>query len=285
MKIIDPHVHFFNLELGKYDWLKPSNQPNWPDKNLINKSFTIDDIKLEKPLLLAGFVHIEAGFDNDKPWREIQWLEQTIDIPFKTIAGADVTLPPDVFIQLIDKLSTHASVVGIRHIFESDIYPTISSQKNISTNLDYLSQQQLIFETQLNSDDDTVIDFCEMAKSHPQLLFILNHAHFCPFDTNKIDKWIDNIERIASNDNVFIKASGWEMISRDYTLNDIELVVNILLKFFTVNRVMLASNFPLTLFSESYQVLWDNYLSLTCDQADLEKMVYHNAKRIYQLNA
>jgi len=284
MKIIDPHVHFFNLELGKYDWLKPTNQPYWPDKNLINKSFTIDDINLEEPLLLAGFVHIEAGFDNDKPWREIQWLEQHIDIPFKTIAGADVTLSPDVFIQLIDKLSTYSSVVGIRHIFEGDIYPTTSSRKNISANLDYLSQQQLIFETQINSDDDTVIDFCEMVQSHPKLLFILNHAHFCPFDTNKIDKWIDNIIRIALNANVFIKASGWEMISRDYTFDDVELVLNILLKFFTVNRVMLASNFPLTLFSENYQELWQKYLTLKCSLVDLEKLVFHNAKRIYQLN-
>lgn len=283
MKIIDPHIHFFNLELGKYDWLKPTNPPYWPDKDVINKSFNVDDIKLSKPLLLAGFVHIEAGFDNDKPWREIEWLEKNIDIPFRSIASADITLAPPVFIELIDKLVTYSSVVGIRHIFESDTIADVF-YKNISANLSYLTQQNLIFETQINSCDDAVIDFCMLAESHPQLIFILNHAHFCPFTKNDIQHWTDSIERIASNDNVFIKASGWEMVARDYTIKHVELTLSALLDCFTIERVMLASNFPLTLFSNNHQELWEKYLTLAYTSSDINKLVYENAKRIYQLN-
>lgn len=283
MKIIDPHVHLFNLELGDYNWLKPNNQPYWPDKNLINKSFNIDDIKLELPLSLAGFVHIEAGFDNDKPWREIKWLEQNINIPFRSIAGADITLVPHVFIELIDILTAYSSVIGIRHIFERDIVSETAYQ-HISANLNYLSQQNLIFETQINSCNKSATDFCMMAKSHPQLTFILNHAHFCPLEKNSIRKWTNNIERIASHENVFIKASGWEMVSRDYTVEHIKLVLDILLKFFSIDRVMLASNFPLTLFSKNYQTLWENYLALTYSPCNLKKLIYNNAKQVYQLN-
>ena len=32
---------------------------------------------------LKGIVHIEAGFDNSAPWREIEWLEQTVDLATK----------------------------------------------------------------------------------------------------------------------------------------------------------------------------------------------------------
>ena len=29
MKIIDPHLHLFDLQQGQYDWLKPEN-PDYP---------------------------------------------------------------------------------------------------------------------------------------------------------------------------------------------------------------------------------------------------------------
>ena len=91
MKIIDPHLHLFALELGHYHWLKAENPPFWPDKQHIYKSFDETDLMLTAPYSLAGFIHIEAGFDNEQPWRELAALEQSCNKPFRAIANIDLT--------------------------------------------------------------------------------------------------------------------------------------------------------------------------------------------------
>ena len=37
LKIIDPHVHFFNLAEGQYTWLQGENPPAWPNLELIKQ--------------------------------------------------------------------------------------------------------------------------------------------------------------------------------------------------------------------------------------------------------
>ena len=70
---IDPHVHLFALQEGDYHWLKPNNPPFWPDKDVIAKSTYEHHLRRASKGKLTGFVHIEAGFDNERPWREIDF--------------------------------------------------------------------------------------------------------------------------------------------------------------------------------------------------------------------
>ncbi|WP_315980654.1 amidohydrolase family protein [Aliamphritea spongicola] len=53
-----------------------------------------------------------------------------------------------------------------------------------------------------------------------------------------------------------VKASGWEMQDRTFQPDQVSETVNILLEVFGERRVMLASNFPLCLFSREYAELW-----------------------------
>ena len=97
MKIIDPHLHLFDLTKGSYEWLQANNPPFWSDKALINRSFNEGDLSLISPLSLAGFVHIEAGFDNQQPWRELNYLNNECQFPFAAIASIDLRLDSNSF--------------------------------------------------------------------------------------------------------------------------------------------------------------------------------------------
>ncbi len=135
MKIIDPHLHLFELSKGNYQWLKPNNPPFWPDKAIIQSSFSESDIQLSPPFELPAFVHIEAGFDNESPWREVQWLEQTCELPFKAIACANLLLPPAEFSRQLEKLQKNSSLIGVRHILDDEADEILSShviKKNLS---------------------------------------------------------------------------------------------------------------------------------------------------------
>ncbi|HAD88873.1 MAG TPA: amidohydrolase, partial [Alteromonas macleodii] len=81
---IDPHIHFFALNEGHYGWLKPANAPFWPDKKAIAKHTTEHMLYCASLGQLGGFVHIEAGYDNERPWREIAFLERHCTLPFRS---------------------------------------------------------------------------------------------------------------------------------------------------------------------------------------------------------
>ncbi|NRA62674.1 MAG: amidohydrolase family protein [Psychrobium sp.] len=284
--IIDSHLHLFDLKNGDYGWLKPQNPPNWPDKALIHRDFSVTDLALDPPMKLAGFVHIEAGYDNEQPWREIAWLQGHVTTPFKSIAAIDLTQDEEPFLASIATLKGYDSVVGVRHMLDEQAQTLLSAPLTLQ-NLRRLADTSLIFETQLSGIDDVAIDLLVVAaKQIPTLTIILSHANFAPTAPELFEQWQGNIKKLAACRNIFFKASGWEMVDRDYTMRHVAQSLNVLLAFFGADRVMLASNFPLCLFSKSYSDFWQDYQQLgellPLSAAQLNALQYGNSKRVYQ---
>lgn len=286
MKIIDPHLHLFNLELGDYQWLKADNPPFWPDKKVIERDFHQQDLNLTSPCQLAGFVHIEAGFDNQQPWREIAWLEQHCTLPFRAIAGINLLLSSNDFQQHLNKLSQYQSVVGVRDILDENAVDYLSNNQ-VQQNLAELAQQQLIFECQmLLTDTQATKELISVVTALPTLSIVINHAGFPPEHTESAlwQEWQNNMLALSHFENITIKCSGFEMINRQYCASWQQLIINHCLNTFGMSRTMLASNFPLCLFKESYQKNWLSYQqNLSLSTSELELLSYKNAQRIYKL--
>lgn len=302
-QIIDPHLHLFDLNRGEYQWLQSSNPPYWPDKAVINRNFAPTDLVLSSTQRLAGFVHIEAGFDNEQPWREIAWLESAFTnsgIPnFKTIACVDLILEPTKFEQQLNKLLTFSSVVGVRHILDGDAVEILTSPF-ADSNLNLLSKHSLIFELQIPITDEAAVDLViSKFKALSNLAVVINHAGFPPIappsgelvveslgdssNEAQYKRWRNSLSLLAQLPNVFIKCSGWEMGARQYTAKQVAEVVLEVIKVFGEDKVMLASNFPLTLFTHSYEKLWQLYQDqLGLNRLQFERLAYRNAKRIYR---
>ncbi|WP_448211381.1 amidohydrolase family protein [Colwellia sp. MEBiC06753] len=290
MKIVDPHIHLFDLAEGNYHWLKPENPPFWLDKSVINRSFSTDDLVLSAPLSLAGFVYIEAGFDNQQPWREIAWLEAAwsktkSNLPFRSVATIDLTLPPAEFNAMLHQLTAFSSVVGVRHILDDDAMQILSSE-HCFTNLTALAKHQLLFELQLPFSALKAVElFGEYLNNIESLTCIINHAGLPNSLSHVNHDWRQGLSLLANYPNVAIKCSGWEMIDRQYQLTDVQLIINHIIEAFSIERVMLASNFPLTLFTRSYNELWLGYVEkLTLSNAQQSALLFNNAKHWYQLD-
>ena len=282
MRIIDPHVHLFDLSLGQYQWLKMENPPFWPDKHLIAKNFSAQDLNLPAHLKLAGFVHIEAGFDNQQPWREIAWLETHCSLTFRSIAMLDVTLPSVLFTEQLEKLSKFKSVVGIRYILD-DAAVSILSDKNSQHNLEILADKNLNFELQMSVSDTKAVEcLTEILTSVPTLKVSINHAGWPALDEQQQLIWLANIKLLAKFQHVFIKCSGYEMADRNYPTNWPHQIIKHCVEYFGIERVMLASNFPLNLFRTSYQDTWLNNIALPYPPEDLQRLCCSNAEQFYQ---
>jgi len=291
MKIIDPHLHLFNTEHGDYYWLKAENPPFWPDKQLISKTFTEADLLLEPSIELAGFVHIEAGFDNNQPWRELAALEQSCRKPFRAIASVDLTTSSHDFNSVIEELAKLPSFIGVRHLLDEQALPLLTNQQ-VLDNITTLNENGLIFEVQLALIDHiTVNSLCDVIADNPEISFIINHAGFPPADRHTIEwqRWQSNLKKLSFFPHVAIKCSGWEMTDRNYQVAWLNKNLTLIFDIFGAQKMMLASNFPLCLFSHnSYQDYWQAIIHGDFFQAlskqEKSALCYDNALHWYGVN-
>ncbi|MDG2393555.1 MAG: amidohydrolase family protein [Thalassotalea sp.] len=284
MDIIDPHLHLFDLTKGDYHWLQAKQAPFWPDKYKIHSNFSEQDLELDSNTNIIGFVHIEAGFNNQHPHREIQWLEQTCNLAFKSIAFLDIT--SNNFAEQLGKLKQFKSLVGIRHILDQQLLEILSQQHTLK-NLQLLAASDLIFEAQFdiaNANDCQI--FVDTIKQCSNLKVVINHAGFAA--NNKIDeKYRDSLSLLASLDNCWIKCSGWEMQNRDWQTSDIKPLLELIITTFGIERVMLASNFPVSNLAMSYKQLWQKYskeLLANFSLKQKKQLSVDNAKLFYRFN-
>ena len=304
IKIIDPHLHLFNLNQGDYHWLNKDNPPFWPDKSTIQQSFTEKDLALNLPLSLAGFVHVEAGFDNQQPERELDYLAQSCHLPFVAIASIDLTLDSLPFTQQLCRLLRRDTFCGVRHILTDQASVLLNCpqvlknirQLNNYTELDLTTTNtpNLIVEIQLPLEDNLAVKaLCHVVQNNQNISFIINHGGFPTKETlaSVRDNWQENLIQLSQLSNIAIKCSGWEMIDRQYC-QDINWLNHSLASCFDAfgkHRMMLASNFPLCLFTHTcYQDYWQFILATdffkTKTLQEKNALCYHSALHYYHLN-
>lgn len=307
-KIIDPHLHFFDLNKGSYTWLKPNNPPFWPDKNLINKDIMPSDLIIDSDELeLIGGVHIEAGFDNAKSQNELCWLEQEVypfeaKYVFKSISYIDLKMPNVDFINQLNMMLKFQTFTGIRYTIE-DNCEIFDDSNNLIENIKFLENAGILLEVQLSFCDDLQASCLRtLMLEAPSLKLIINHSGLPPsglnqskkdrldlsneFDkalTNDCRTWEKSVAQFAELPNCFIKCSGFEMQNRQYTKQDVIEIISRIHGHFGNNRMMLASNFPLTLLTTSYSEYWKLLYECAKEaQLDCERLMHRNTKDLYR---
>ncbi|MDF2183044.1 amidohydrolase family protein [Neptuniibacter sp. CAU 1671] len=254
MRIIDSHLHLFNLSQGDYHWLNIDQPPYWHGKSALVRDYGESDLQLPPGLQLAGFVHIEAGFDNRQPWREIAWLEQHCQLPFRSVGYADLT--SDNFVHTVEQQLDYTSLVGIRNIVANDALNMLKNPRTAGY-LDFLVEHNLILELQLDLQySEALTTLLWLADRWSTLTIVLNHAGLA---TAVCPKWCAAIQALAERPNCIVKCSGWEMQQPDWSMQAISPVIAFLLETLPVSRLMLASNFPVSELSCSYAELWQRY--------------------------
>ncbi|MBV2129972.1 amidohydrolase family protein [Arsukibacterium indicum] len=264
LDIVDPHIHLWQLSRGQYHWLKSDNPPHWPDKALLQQDYSVSQLKLEPPFRLAGLVHIEAGFDNNAPERELAWLaEQKVTVPHRAVAFLDCSLPIDQIRQKLQALLPYQPA-GVRHIFEGDDEHWLHAPQ-LAQIAGALAEHQLVLELQCSlANAKNVVRIQQLAQQFPELKLVLNHAGLAR--PEQFSAWQKAVQTLAGRANVAMKLSGFEMLTAGRNSQpDLawqQQVFAAVLSEWPLERLMLASNFPLCLWQGSYQQLWQRYYQL-----------------------
>lgn len=282
---VDPHVHLFALDEGQYNWLKPTNAPFWADKKNIAKNTTETMLHRASLGQLCGFVHIEAGYDNSRPWREIAFLERHCTLPFRSVGCID--LAGTSVGSHIDKLGLYSSVSSLRHILDDEAETLLRAPK-VKWALGHMATKGLSFDAQFNiADSSAVVALLNVLEQNPALKVAINHAALAPLDKNSLAfrTWRQNTRVLNETGQVAFKFSGLEMQDRKWHWQRANYIFETLLDTVGTNQIMFASNFPLCQWRMAYAELWHGFSDMITPLSETQKaaLLSINAKQWYDI--
>ncbi|MFT4046334.1 MAG: amidohydrolase family protein [Solimonas sp.] len=291
MKVVDAHVHLWDLATVPLPWLMPASDAYSGDNRRLPSRFTdLELLATADGIDVAKIVNIEANPAD--PLAETRWLQQ-----LATRAGYPQAIVARVDLSAADaaqQLAAHAQLPnlrGIRQILNVHADPRYDyvgrhymAEPQWRANLRALARHGLSFDLQIYPAQAGLA--ADVAAENPDISFILNHAGMC-VDRNRAGwrAWREGLRVLASRDNVAAKISGLAMFDHRWTVESLRAYVLETIEAFGPRRCMFASNFPIDGLHSSYAAIWHAYADIVAGgTADERAMLFAgNAERLYRI--
>ena len=297
MKVVDPHVHFSNIETHVYPWMKPEGHLVG-DASAMLRNYEVAQLLAEAgEIEVDKVVHIEANHGNPPdPLEESRWLQALADDPLRhglpnaLVAGADLSLA-GCEAQLAAQVE-YRNVRGIRQILNVHSDPAYDyvgrhfmQEPRWRENFKLLEKYGLSFDLQIYPSQMPAA--VELARDNPGVQLIVNHTGMF-VDRGSVAgyrRWRDGMRALAQCGNVAVKISGMAMLDHAWTIESLRPYALETLDAFGIERCMFASNFPVDSLFSSYQTLWQAYAAIVADldQDEKDRLFRHNAEHFYRI--
>ncbi len=294
--IIDCHQHFWRLGQGNYPWLEQTDPPPHrygPVAPLLADYLPADYRRDAAGFEIAGTVHMEAEWNPADPLGESRWLHDLAEaegLPSAIIGQA--WFDRDDIAAVLAGHGAYPLVRGVRQKpaataspdrFQPGL-PGSMADPGWRRGYALLAQHGLHYELQTRYWH--LGEAAALARDFPDVPIILNHAGV-PEDRGEtgLAAWREALEELAAEPNVSVKISGIGEAGHAWSFERQETVMRDVIRIFGVERVMLASNFPVDRLVGSFATIFDGFLKITEDltNGDRRKLFHDNAARTYQL--
>jgi len=274
--IIDAHQHFWNYDPQKHSWIDA-------DMEMVRKDFTPADLRnIYERNHIEGCVTVQVD----------QAEEETIDLIeaakknsfIKGIVGW-TDFQSERIQDRLDFFSEFLVIKGFRHIVQTEPDEFLYNQ-NFRKGISFLQQYNytydiLVYPHQLNQA-------AQFAAAFRNQRFVLDHMAKPYIKRHLIKEWKQDIQQLATLDNVWCKISGLvtEADWQHHSHKDFIPYLETALEAFGINRLMFGSDWPVCLVADSYE----NVLSLVKEffqsfsKEEKERFFGLNATEFYNLN-
>lgn len=280
--MIDAHHHFWDPSRYSYPWMEGDAL------DPIRRWFGPADLRGElQQFGVTGTVLVQTVSDIAET-REFLEVATSTDYVRGVVGWVDLTSPTvaDDLDALLDGVGGEW-LVGIRHQVHDEPDPEWLCRADVRRGLAAVQARGLAYDLlvrarELPAATKTVEEF-------PELRFVLDHIAKPRIVDGRDDLWAQRMPALAALPNVSVKLSGmiteanWE----SWTASDLRPFVRSVVDWFTLDRVMFGSDWPVCLLAGSYDSmsagLADALGSLSPSE---ESRVYRdNARRAYVLGA
>jgi predicted TIM-barrel fold metal-dependent hydrolase len=292
LKVVDPHIHLWDLSTGLYPGLETPSTGFIGSNAPIARSYLLDEFRAEggTEVEVIKAVHVEA-FPTDPvaETRTIQLVADASPIPLASVAHADLSAP-DVE-ALLDRHADFPVLRGIRQVVNRHPTPLYNyvtrdfmREPAWQQGFKLLARFGLSFDMQLYPHQFG--EGAAIAAANPDTPVIVNHAGmWADRDLAGWRAWRNGLRTLAARPNMAIKISGLGMFDRGFTTEGLRPLVLETIDAFGTDRAMFASNFPVDKLFSDYSTLWNAYASIVAgfSQSEQAALFRSNAERIYRL--
>jgi L-fuconolactonase len=281
-KIIDTHVHIWDLGRADYPWLRG-------DESILNNTWQIEQIELERKVagITSGVLVQASGNMED--------TRVMLETAYKTgwIQGVVCWLP------LMD---TDATQELLEEVFlEEDYFKGVRHQIHDEKDYKWLLQPPVMESLEILASYDIPYDLVavlpehigtalEVAERLPKLRMVFDHLSQPPIGTKeKFGRWGELMREAAQHTNFYAKVSGLGTASGNFknrTAYDIKPYVEFALQHFGTDRCFCGGDWPVSELADSYTGTWQTYkdiLQSLLTEQEQEKVFYSNAQQFYDL--
>lgn len=272
---IDSHQHFWEYNPVRDAWITE-------EMKIIQRDFMPEDLF---PVLqenkIDGCVAVQADQSEEET---IFLLDLAAKYDFiKGVVGW-VDLQAKDLEEKLEHYRSYPSLKGFRHIVQSEPDGFLTNGqfiKGVSLLGQYgYSYDILVYQRQL----DEVIKFVQQL---PEQRLVIDHCAKPGIENKEIDKWDEQMKKIAAHKQVYCKISGLftEADWKEWDAEDFRPYLDVVIEAFGTDRIMFGSDWPVCLLAASYKQscnLFGEYFNQFSDE-DKKMFWGENAKRFYQL--
>jgi predicted TIM-barrel fold metal-dependent hydrolase len=286
LPLVDTHVHFWDHKHPRLRW-------NWLERDAIHPllgdidglkrlRYTADEFLAETRFQnVSKVIHVQAALGSPDPVEETRWLDEMATcsgIPNAIVAEAWLARP-DVETQL-EQHAAFPRVRGIRDFGQGDYLEDPAWRRG------YRQLERFGFIFCLDSTPERYQAARRVADDCPGVTMCVDHCGV-PLERGRpyFEQWRSGLRELAEGPNVIVKISGLGMRDPRWTPASIRPWFLACIDAFGLDRVVLATNWPVDSLFSSYGDLVDAYRDLlrefSVEEARL--LFSKNAERIFRI--
>lgn len=274
VQIIDTHLHLIDPKRHHYPWL--ASHPK------LNLEFTLADYwRTARPLGITACLHMEVDVAEADMGAEARWTAE-LGAPITAVIAA-CRPESSGFAAYLDEIGTIAKLRGLRRVLHTS--PNELSQRPLFVqNIRRLTSRRLPFDICVLTRQLPLA--FTLAKSCPDVQFILDHCGGGDFNSETFSQWIVDINEIAALPNVACKISG--ILTSGSQLQHVDRLRPVFehcINVFDWSRVVWGSDYPVTA-RGSALAAWvkaTKTMLAGCSVNEQESLLCTNAARLYRL--
>ena len=282
MRIIDTHVHIWDLEKAEYPWLQG-------DTSILNRTWRIEEIEKDrKEAGITAGVLVQASGNLEDSELMLETAHKTDWI--RGIVGWLPLMDTKATQQLLEEIFLKEKYFkGVRHQIHDEKDPKWLLQPAVIESLKLLASFDIPYDVVgiLPSHIQTVI---EVADKIPGLRMVFDHLNWPPIPRKeKFGRWGDLIKIAAQRKNLYAKISGLGTASGDFqdrTTDDIKPYVKFVLEHFGPERCFCGGDWPVSMLANNYIKTWQTTKDILNDllnDVQKDKVLFSNANNFYKL--
>lgn len=266
MKLIDTHIHVWNMDKVDYPWLKG-------DTSILRRNYALEE--LEPARLEAGVtggVLVQAA---DSP-EDTEWMlgEAEAHEWIRGVVGWVPLEDPEAVAGLLDRWGPGSLLKGVRHLIHNEAETSWLLKAPVLESLGLLAARDIPYDV-VGTVPEHIETALKVAERWPGLRMVFDHLN----QPQAGGMWQQLMREAAQHESFYVKISGLG------GKKEMEAAIAFALHHFGADRCFCGGDWPVALLEGSYAGTWASYKSIIGKYTEeRDKVFWETAERFYGLS-